>query len=121
VTSAADETISSRELQLISDIVSRLPVFDGFDMERLDALVAECCTYLENANGIEHILNITQAALSEKLQDTAYALAVEVAACGLDVKQEELVFLQLLADRWELENLTVAAIERSARIRYRKG
>lgn len=121
VTSAADETISSRELRLISDIVSRLPVFDGFDMERLDALVAECCTYLENANGIEHILNITQAALSKKLQDTAYALAVEVAACGLDVKQEELVFLQLLADRWELENLTVAAIERSARIRYRKG
>lgn len=120
-TSAADEAISDEELQLISDIVSRLPVFNGFDRRRLDALAAECCSYLEHPDGIEQILEVTEAALSPKLRDTAYALAVEVAAGDLDVKQEELQFLQLLRDRFELEDLTVAAIERSARIRFRKG
>lgn len=120
-TSAADEAISDEELQLISDIVFRLPVFKGFDRQRLDALAAECCFYLENPDGIEQILDVTGAALSPKLRDTAYALAVEVAASDLDVKQEELQFLQLLRDRFELEDLTVAAIERSARIRFRKG
>lgn len=119
-TSAADEAISDNELKAISEIVSRFPVFRGFDMERLDALAAECCSYLENPDGIERILDVTQAALSPKLQDTAYALAVEVAASDLDVRQEELMFLQLLRDRFELEDLTVAAIERSARIRFRK-
>lgn len=119
-TSAADEAISDDELQLISDIVSRFPVFNGFDRQRLDALAAECCSYLENSDGIEQILDVTEAALSPKLRDTAYALAVEVAASDLDVKQEELQFLQLLRDRFELEDLTVAAIERSARIRFRK-
>lgn len=120
-TSAADEAISTVELELISNMVSHLPVFRGFDIERLDALAAECCMYLEKADGIDRILDVTQAALTPKLQDTAYALAVEIAASDLDVKQEELQFLQLLADRWELEDLTVAAIERSARIRFRKG
>ena len=63
---------------------------------------------------------MTAKALSPKLRDTAYALAVEVAASDLDVKQEELMFLQILREQFELEDLTVAAIERSARIRFRK-
>ncbi|MHC5306267.1 tellurite resistance TerB family protein [Bartonella sp. LJL80] len=120
-TSAADAAMSTDELQSISEIVSHYPVFRGFDFDRLDALAAECYTYLEENDGIEQILDVAHAALPEKLRDTAYALAVEVAASDLDVKQEELLFLQLLRDRWELDDLTVAAIERSARIRFRKG
>ncbi|WP_297323470.1 tellurite resistance TerB family protein [uncultured Bartonella sp.] len=119
-TSAADEAISDNEFKALSEIVSHFPVFRGFDIERLDALAAECCVYLENPDGIERILDVTEAALPAKLRETAYALAVEIAASDLDIRQEELMFLQLLRDRFELEDLTVAAIERSARIRFRK-
>lgn len=119
-TSAADEAISDNEFKALSEIVSHFPVFQGFDMERLDALAAECCVYLENPDGIERILDVTEAALPPKLRETAYALAVEIAASDLDIRQEELLFLQLVRDRFELEDLTVAAIERSARIRFRK-
>ena len=45
---------------------------------------------------------------------------IEVAASDVDVKQEELVFLQMLEDRFALDKLAVAAIEHSARVRYRK-
>lgn len=119
-TSAADSTMTARELQSISNIVANSPVFAGFDFSRLDALTAECYTYLEANDGLEVILDTAHAALPEKLRETAYALAVEVAASDLDVKQEELLFLQLLRDHWNLDDLTVAAIERSARIRFRK-
>jgi hypothetical protein len=60
------------------------------------------------------------AALPERLYETAYALAVEVAAADLFVEQEELRFLQILRDRLNLDQLTSAAIERAARARYRK-
>ncbi|MBI0139653.1 tellurite resistance TerB family protein [Bartonella sp. W8125] len=119
-TSAADAAVSDNELKLISEIVARLPVFSGFDEERLDALAAECCSYLGLDDGLERILEMAGAALSARLRDTAYALAVEVAASDLDVRQEELMFLQILREHFELEDLTVAAIERSARIRFRK-
>ena len=58
-------------------------------------------------------------ALPPKLHETAYALAVEVAAADLHVEQEELRFLQMLRDHLDIDKLTVAAIESGARARYR--
>ena len=57
--------------------------------------------------------------LPAKLYDTAYALGVEVAAADLHVEKEELRILQLLRDRFKLDKLTVAAIERGAIARHR--
>ena len=57
--------------------------------------------------------------LPAPLYETAYALAVEVAAVDLHVEQEELRFLQILRDYLEVDKLIAAAIERSARVRYR--
>jgi len=54
----------------------------------------------------------------DRLHETAYALAVEIAAADLDVKPEELRFLQMLRDALELDSLTCAAIERGARARH---
>lgn len=117
---AADNAMSDRELTSIINIINHYPVFSRFDSDRLDALAAECYGHLEEENGLEHILDLAHEALPEKLYDTAYALAVEVASADLSVNQEELQFLQMMRDRWELDDLTVAALERSARLRFRK-
>jgi hypothetical protein len=101
-------------------VVTRLPVFRGFDTAELPRLANECYALLADEDGLEKILDLAHDALPEKLYDTAYALAVEVAAADLHVEQEELEFLQMLRDRWTLDELTVAAIERSARVRFRK-
>ncbi|GGA78975.1 hypothetical protein GCM10011491_02730 [Brucella endophytica] len=119
-TSVADTTMTDAELSSIGNIVSRLPVFRGFDPVRLPELAARCYAHLEDEDGLERILDIAHETLPERLYDTAYALAVEVAAADLHVEQEELRFLQMLRDRWNLDELTVAAIERSARVRFRK-
>ena len=119
-TSAADTTMTDAELASIGNVVSRLPVFHGFDKERLPKLASDCYALLADEDGLEKILDLAHDALPERLYDTAYALAVEVAAADLHVEQEELEFLQMLRDRWTLDELTVAAIERSARVRFRK-
>jgi hypothetical protein len=59
-------------------------------------------------------------AIPARLHDTAYALAVEVAAVDLRLEQEELRLLEMLRDRIETDALVTAAIEASARARLRK-
>jgi tellurite resistance protein len=117
--SAADEKMTDRELMKIGDIVRTLPAFREFDAEKLVAAAKACGEYLQFDDGIDQILDVIANTLPPKLHETAYALAIEVAAADLHVEQEELRFLQMLRDRLDLDKLAVAAIERSARVRYR--
>jgi tellurite resistance protein len=117
--SAADTAMSDAELAKIGTIVSTWPVFQGFDSERLIELTRKCEKLLEKEDGLDTILDIAHDAVPERLYDTTYALAVEVAAADLHVEQEELRFLQMLRDHLDLDKLTVAAIERAAQARYR--
>jgi tellurite resistance protein len=116
--SAADRAMTDRELKKIGDVVQTLPIFADFDRERLVAVASDCGAILQDDAGLDTVLGIV-AALPTKLHETAYAVAVEVAAADLHVEQEELRFLQMLRDRLNLDKLAVAAIERSARVRYR--
>src|SRR5262245_9489373 len=117
--SAADRTMTDRELKKIGDIVQTLPVFADFDRDRLVAAAEACGVILQADDGLDRVLDIVATSLPPRLHETAYALAIGVAAADLHVEQEELRFLQLLRDRLELDKLLVAAIERSARVRYR--
>ncbi|HWD12681.1 tellurite resistance TerB family protein [Pseudochrobactrum sp. sp1633] len=118
--SAADTRMTDAELSSIGNLVHRLPVFTGFDDQRVPEIAERCYELLTKDDGLDRILDIAHQALPEKLYETAYALAVEVAAADLHVEQEELAFLQLMRDLWNLDELSVAAIERSARVRFRK-
>ena len=117
--SAVDSTMTDNELKEIGTIVETLPVFAGYDSERLIATSRAASAILAVDDGLDKLLGIVAEALPHKLYDTAYALAVEVAAVDMSVAQEELRFLQILRDRLNLDKLTVAALERSATARYR--
>ncbi len=117
--SAVDSTMTDNELKEIGTIVETLPVFAGYDSERLIATSRAASAILAVDDGLDKLLGIVAEALPHKLYDTAYALAVEVAAVDLSVAQEELRFLQMLRDRLDLDKLTIAALERSAAARYR--
>lgn len=117
--SAVDREMTDHELRRIGGIVQSLPIFRDFDPERLVQVAEECGEILSEDNGLDTILGLVKEALPERLRETAYALAVEIAAVDLDVQQEELRFLQILRDRLDLDKLTIAAIERAARARYR--
>jgi len=56
--------------------------------------------------------------LPEKLHETAYAVACDVAAADGSVKPEEARLLEILRGRLRIDNLAGAAIERGARARH---
>lgn len=118
-TAAVDGVITDQELRRIGNIVSHLPVFQEFDPEDLVPTAEACGKMLASKDGLDKTLEIVVKALPERMHETAYALAVDVAAADLKVQQEEIRFLEMLGDKFELSKLVIAAIERGARARHR--
>jgi tellurite resistance protein len=116
--SAVDSIISDGELSRIGAIVNQLPVFRGFDVAHLVKTAEKCGNILSEDDGLDTILGVIADALPKKLHETAYALAVEVAAVDRTVGNEEIRFLEMLRDRLALDTLVTAAIERGARARH---
>ena len=119
VTAAADHALSDLELNRMSALVKRLPIFEGYNVDRLPEVATQCADLLANV-GIEGVLELVISKLPERLHDTGYALAVEIAAVDLELEQEELVWLEMVRDSLKLDRLTTAAIEVAARARLRK-
>jgi tellurite resistance protein len=121
-TSAADGRLTDLELGEISTLVEHLPVFSGFTRDSIPPLAEACVQMLgdEDGLGLDRLLEIVKRSLTPLLHETAYALAVEVAAVDQVAEQEELRFLEMMRDTLEIDMLVAAAIERSARVRYRR-
>ena len=117
---AVDARIGDAELQRIGRLVQTLPVFEGFDAERLTHIAQECGEILQVDEGLNAVLGLVGQALPEHLRATAYALAVEVAISDQKIWKEEVRFLARLRDTLDLDKLTIAAIERAASARYQK-
>jgi len=117
--SGVEGSIEDRELQAIGRIVSELPIFRGFDATKLTIIAEQCGEILQEEEGLTAVFGLVAEALSQAFKETAYALAVEIAAVDLAVGREELRFLAMLRDNLGLDKLVTAAIERSAIARYR--
>lgn len=115
--SAVDRTMTDAEIARIGEIVSNLPIFAEYDGDNLVHASEACGEILGQANGLQQVLQLIRSALPKKLRETAYAVALEVAAADLNVRPEETRFLEMLSDNLELDKLTTAAIERGIRAR----
>ena len=120
VAASSVSTMTERELLRIQGLIDRLPVFEGFDKTRLGDVANDCADMLNGPDGLDRVIDTALAALPKKLEETAYALAVEVTAVDLQLEQEELRFLEMLRDRLSIDRLTTAAIEVAARARHRR-
>ncbi len=118
IVSAADGTMHDRELQAIGDLTRNLPVFKGFDPDRLIALVQDCSSILQEQEGLAAVLGLVRDALSEPLRETAYWLALEVALIDQRVALEEIRVIEAIRRALSLDKLIAAALERGARARY---
>jgi tellurite resistance protein len=116
--SGVEGRIKAEELAELELLIRTLPVFQRFDHTRLATVVQECGDMLQESEGLQTVLGLVKDQLPVRLRETAYALAVEVAAADLVVGKEELRFLAILRDALGLDKLATAAIERSAIARY---
>jgi len=116
--SAADREMTDAELLTIGDTVKHLPVFAGYEPDKLVTTAQDCAELLNQTEGFDQVIEKIRENLPQKLAETAYALACDVAAADRKVSQEELELLAVLRQRLGVGRLPAAAIERGARARY---
>lgn len=116
--SASDGDMTDAELSTIGSIVQHLPVFRDYDVDMLPSAANNCTAMLDDEEGLETVLSLVAEALPEKLHETAYALACDVAAADAALSQEELRLLEMIRYQLAVGRLPAAAIERGAKARH---
>ena len=116
--SASDETIRTSELVTIQRIVNHLPVFADYDEDSGTTLGVIARRYLEEVDGLDALFGLVREALPERLYETAYAMACDVAAADGTLLETELRLLEEIRYELNIDRLTAAAIERGARARF---
>ena len=116
--SAADRDMTDAEMRSIGDIVLHLPVFRDFDRDNLTRAASTCAEKLNGDGGLDRVFDDIKAALPQRLRETAYALACDVAAADGHVTQEEARMLEMIRHELDIGRLPAAAIERGAKARH---
>jgi tellurite resistance protein len=116
--SASDEDIRTAELVKMSNAINNLPIFAGYDAERLPQMSRMVFDLLEQVDGLDALFGLIRDALPERLYETAYALSCDVAAADGRIVGPEARMLEEIRDELNLDRLHAAAIERGARARH---
>ena len=116
--SASDERIRTVELVTIQAIVAHLPIFLDYDTDRIAAMAQTVFDLLEQEEGLDALFGLLRDNLPERLNETAYALACDVAAADGTLADSELRLLEEIRYELDLDRLHAAAIERGARARH---
>jgi len=116
--SAVDENIRTAELVQISDIVDNLPVFANYDADMLPVVARTVFDLLEQEDGLDALFGLIRGALPERLYETAYALACDVAAADGKITGPEARMLEEIREELDIDRLHAAAIERGSRARH---
>ena len=117
--SAADEQMRTAELVAIQRMVNHMPVFAGYDPDRLRVVSQTVLELFEEEEGLSALFGLVRDGLPERLYETAYALACDVAAADIRLGQSELRLLEELREELMIEHLQAAAIEYGVRARHR--
>jgi tellurite resistance protein len=116
--SVSDETIRTSELLAIERQVNHLPIFADYDADRIREVAQTVYRLIEEEDGLDTLFAMVRDALPERLNETAYALACDVAAADVRLGQTELRMLEEVREELEIDRLHAAAIEWGARARH---
>ncbi len=116
--SISDESIRTSELVAIERQVNHLPIFADYDMDSVREVTETVYKLMEEDDGLDTLFAMIRDALPERLWETAYALACDVAAADGSLRQEELRLLEEVRHELEIDRLHAAAIEWGARARH---
>jgi tellurite resistance protein len=116
--SASDEQIRTVELVKIQNAVNNLPIFGDYDIDRLTMVSQTVYDLFEQEDGLAALFGLIQDNLPEYLNETAYALACDVAAADGQIYEAELRLLEEMRYELSIDRLHAAAIERGSRARH---
>ncbi|MFT6676495.1 MAG: tellurite resistance protein [Sulfitobacter sp.] len=116
--SASDENVGTTELIKIQAAVNLLPIFSEFDIDRLSVISKTVFDLFDQEDGLDALFGLIRDGLPERLYETAYALACDVAAADGTLEETELRLLEEIRYELNIDRLHAAAIERGARARH---
>ena len=116
--SASDEMIGTSELIAIERIVNHLPMFATYDQDRIPQVSRTVLELFAEEEGLDALFGLVRECLPERLSETAYALACDVAAADGTLREAELRLLEEIRYELNIDRLHAAAIERAARARH---
>mgnify|MGYP000002887863 CR=1 FL=1 len=116
--SASDEDIRTAELIKIQAAVNLLPIFADYDVDRMSMISKTVFDLFEQEDGLDALFGLIREALPERLFETAYALACDVAAADGTLEEAELRLLEEIRYELNIDRLHAAAIERGSRARH---
>lgn len=116
--SASDETIRTAELVKIQSAVNMLPIFADYDDDRTQHMARIVFDLFDQEDGLDALFGLVRDNLPERLFETAYALACDVAAADGSLAESELRLLEEIRYELNIDRLHAAAIERGARARH---
>lgn len=115
---AAEGVMDDLEVETIGRLVRYLPIFRDFDHDRITEAGRDCTYLLREEDGLDRAIEMIAEALPQKLRETAYALACDIAAADGDLAEEELNLLHMLRSSLRVDSLIATAIERGAYARH---
>jgi tellurite resistance protein len=118
--SASDEQLRTSELVAIHQIINYMPVFAGYDADRMRQVSQTVFDLFEEEDGLDALFGLIRDALPERLHETAYALACDVVAADGKLRDMELRMLEEVREELAVDRLHAAAIEWGARVRHMK-
>ncbi|MFD0858749.1 tellurite resistance TerB family protein [Roseovarius aquimarinus] len=116
--SASDEQIRTAELVKIETTINNLPIFGSYDTDRINIVAQTVFDLFSDEDGLDALFGLIRESLPERLFETAYALACDVAAADGVLGDTELRLLEEIRYELNLDRLHAAAIERGARARH---
>ncbi|MEH7828240.1 tellurite resistance TerB family protein [Gemmobacter denitrificans] len=116
--SASDENMRTAELVAIQRMVNHMPVFAGYDTDRIRRVSQTVFDLFEEEDGLEALFGLIRDGLPERLFETAYALACDVVTADGRHTDQELRMLEEIRDELNIDRLHSAAIEWGARVRH---
>lgn len=117
--SVSDDAIRTSELVAIERMVDHLPVFAKYDVERIKEVSNAVYDTFAEEDGLDMFWDSVRTTLPERLYDTAYAMACDVAASDGKAREGELRMLEDMRYELNLDRLLASAIEAGARARHR--
>lgn len=117
--SASDSRMPASELIAIERMVNHLPVFASYDIDRIRIVSHTVMALFEEEDGLDALFGLVRDALAERMFDTAYALACDVAAADGRLHEIEAEMLAEIRHELGIDRLHAAAIELSATARHR--
>jgi tellurite resistance protein len=116
--SASDEQMRTPELVAIQRMVNHMPVFAGYDSDRIRVIAQTVFDLFEEEDGLAALFGLIRDGLPVRLHETAYALACDVASADITLREVELRMLEEVREELHIDRLHAAAIEWGARVRH---